>query len=148
MWYVASYPYLCSALTAMRLLKRLRAASAPFPFPVDFVATFVPEDLDTRPARDLLDAWAAEEGGKVRNFTSLKRGVKDSYYRATYQKFHSFLLTEYERVVVMDADGFAVRSLDDLFLVRMGEGARLAAPQGYWFKREGVTTGWQKGGLG
>ena len=55
---------------------------------------------------------------------------------------------EYARVIHMDADGFPLKSLDHLFLLRMAEGTRVAAPQGYWFKKQGVGVGWQRGCLG
>ena len=79
---------------------------------------------------------------------AIKASSRNLFFRATYEKFHSFLLTEYTRVIHMDADGFPLKSLDHLFLLRMAEGTRVAAPQGYWFKKQGVGVGWQRGCLG
>ena len=69
----------------------------------------------------------------------------DKYYRATYQKFRAFLLTEYDRVVVMDADGFALKNLDHLFLLKFPGEVKLAAPQQYWAEDFGVRLAWQAG---
>ena len=84
-----------------------------------------------------MQTWQ-DGGGLLRNFTSLKAGVKDLYYRATYQKFHAFLLTDFARVVVMDADGFPLKNLDHLFFVKFPPGVKVAAPQAYWFSNKGV----------
>ena len=67
-----------------------------------------------------------------RIFKSLKNFVSNPYYKGSLQKFYSFLLTEYLRVIVLDADGVPLRSLDHLFLLRLPYGVHLAAPQGYW----------------
>ena len=92
-WYVTSYPYLCSALTALRLLKKARAMdNIPFPFPVDYVVTYVPEDMESsRPAQDLLSDWI-KEGGTLRNFTALRDGVKDTYYKYGNIRMRSYIL--------------------------------------------------------
>ena len=47
-WYAASNPYLCSALTAFKLLKKAREreqGSREEQLDVDFVLTYVPSDL-------------------------------------------------------------------------------------------------------
>ena len=98
---------------------------------------YVPTDLPGEMNLALLDRWV-EEGGVLREFSSLKEGVFNGYYQKTYQKFHSFLLTDYERVILMDADGFVLQNLDHLFLLQFPEGTHIAAPQGYWFENEGV----------
>ena len=43
----------------------------------------------------------------------------------------------------MDSDGFAMKNLDHLFYIDMGydhngNGVQIAAPQGYWFKDNGL----------
>ena len=56
------------------------------------------------------------------------------YYRGSFHKFFAFLLYDsFDRVVLMDADGIPVTSLDHLFLLPLPKNVRLAAPQGYWF---------------
>ena len=62
-------------------------------------------------------------------------------FSGNYNKFFSFLLTRYARVIVLDSDGFALSSLDHLFLLKFPPGVRIAAPQAYWLKGEGVTIG-------
>ena len=47
------------------------------------------------------------------------------------------MLTDYERVVVMDADGIPVTDLDHLFLLPLPNNVYLAAPQAYWFHDAG-----------
>ena len=63
------------------------------------------------------------------------------YFPGNYNKFYSFLLTGYARVIVLDSDGFALSNLDHLFLLRFPSGVRIAAPQAYWLMGDGVTVG-------
>ena len=69
-------------------------------------------------------------------------------FREVYQKFNVFLLTEYKRVILMDADGFALHNLDHLFTMKLPEGTKLASSQSYWFDHQGVEVGWQDDCLG
>ncbi len=62
-------------------------------------------------------------------------------FAGSYNKFFSFLLTDYTRVVAFDSDGFAFADLDHLFLLRMPPGVRVAAPQAYWLRGDGVVVG-------
>merc|ERR1719362_992391 len=56
-------------------------------------------------------------------------------------KFNSILLSEYKRVIFMDSDGLANANLDHLFFLPFPENIFMAAPQGYWFGKDGVTIG-------
>eukprot|EP00095_Tigriopus_kingsejongensis_P001240 maker-scaffold160_size295910-snap-gene-1.41 protein:Tk01240 transcript:maker-scaffold160_size295910-snap-gene-1.41-mRNA-1 annotation:"hypothetical protein DFA_05069" len=140
-WHATSKTYLCSALTAFIILRDIRRVTqGSKDFQVDFVLVMVPEDLSDTASQGLLQRWKYE-GGVVRNFTSLKKGIKSSYYRGTYQRFHAFKLVEYDRIVIMDADGFPLKNLDHLFQVILPSNTSLAAPQGYWFNRNGLSQG-------
>ena len=55
--------------------------------------------------------------------------IKLSFLFFFPQKFYSFLLTEYSRVIYMDSDGFAVSDLSHLFTADLPKEAELAAPQ-------------------
>ena len=44
---------------------------------------------------------------------------------------------DYERLVVMDADGIPMTDLDHLFLLPLPDNVYLAAPQAYWFEDAG-----------
>jgi alpha-N-acetylglucosamine transferase len=68
----------------------------------------------------------------------LEYHIQDFYYRGCYEKFYVFLLTEYERVVLLDADGIATNNLDHLFWLKLPENVELASPQGYWFQNSGL----------
>ena len=48
-------------------------------------------------------------GGKMAQSPSLKKYVKNGYYRGSLQKLQVFLLTQYKRVISMDADGIALK---------------------------------------
>jgi alpha-N-acetylglucosamine transferase len=63
--------------------------------------------------------------------------LKDHYYRGALEKFNTFLLTDYDRVIVMDSDGLVFHNIDHLFGISFPEGVQIAAPQGYWFEKEG-----------
>lgn len=80
-------------------------------------------------------------------FKSLKGYVNNPYYKGSLQKFYSFLLTDYARVIVLDADGLPLRSLDHLFLLTFPRGIHLAAPQGYWLDNFGFVDAKDSGSL-
>ena len=139
-WYVASYAYLCSALVAMKRLQNVKEDASNIT--VDYVIVYVESDLKSSQDHQLLKTWVIEGGKLMSNFTSLKHYIsKNSYYQACYQRFYTFLLTEYDRVISMDADGIAVKSLDHLFHAAFPPGISIAAPQGYWFENQGLTVG-------
>ena len=50
-------------------------------------------------------------------------------------------------MIVLDADGVPLRSLDHLFLLRFPRGIHLAAPQGYWLDNYGFVDKESKGSL-
>ena len=105
---------------------------------MDFILIYVPTDLPGK--RHLYKYWQ-DEGGLLREVKSLRHYLKsDGYYQASYQKFYSFLLTEYDRVIMMDADGVPLKNLDHLFHIKFPGNVQIAAPQGYWFKYQGLTT--------
>ena len=56
-------------------------------------------------------------------------------------KFNSLLLTEYKRVIFMDSDGLVNANLDHLFFLPFPENMSIAAPQGYWFGKDGIRIG-------
>ncbi len=78
-------------------------------------------------------------GGKIRRFKGLGHHLHDIYYKYSLQKFNAFLLTDYDRVVVMDADGLAASNLDHLFFLPLNNRVPIAAPQGYWFQDQGFS---------
>ncbi|XP_059091685.1 uncharacterized protein LOC131887172 [Tigriopus californicus] len=137
-WYISEAHYLCSALVSMKRLKALRAESK-FPYPVDFVMVHTKEDRIDNTPHNLVKQWETEGGIRV-SFPSLRGFITNSYYKTSLQKFHIFLLN-YTRVISMDADGVALNNMDHLFLLKLPQGVRMAAPQGYWFNNEGFITG-------
>ncbi|KAJ3077351.1 hypothetical protein HDU98_000001 [Podochytrium sp. JEL0797] len=60
------------------------------------------------------------------------------YYRFCLAKIYVFTLTQYDRVVVMDSDGFPLRNLDHLFDTPMG--TPVAGAQMYWGNKEWFTS--------
>ena len=74
----------------------------------------------------------------MEHFKPLGHYIKGSTYKHTYQKFHTFVLKDFHRVTVMDADGFAISELDHLFFLNLTSKIPIAAPQGYWFGGEGL----------
>ena len=105
-WYATDNIYLCSALVAMKQLKKLRKSTN---MRVDYVLIFSSDDfLDAR--SKLLEAWVAN-GGIIQEFEPLGQYLKSGYYKKCLQKFHAMLLFEYSRVVIMDSDGIANHDL-------------------------------------
>ena len=80
---------------------------------------------------------ASFSGGIIKEFKPLGHHLSDRYYKRCYQKFHAILLTEYQRVIIMDSDGLTQHNLDHLFYLPFPQGIKLAAPQGYWFDNDG-----------
>ena len=111
---------------------------------MDYVLVHSEEDVMGEDSIALLRMWR-EEGGKAREFDQdlIKRRVKTVFHRGNYNKFFSFLLTGYARVIVLDSDGFALSTLDHLFLLRFPPGVRIAAPQAYWLRGDGIAMGTQ-----
>ena len=97
----------------------------------------VPNSVVSNHTKSMFDMWQ-QEGGVLRNFGSLSSHLHDNYYKGCYEKLYVFLLKEYTRVIIMDADGLAANDLDHLFWLSMPRGIQIAAPQGYWFKKEGL----------
>ena len=85
-------------------------------------------------SKRILPKWS-EYGGLLRPINrSLKHHSANFYYRGSFHKFFAFLLYDsFDRVLVMDADGIPVTTMDHLFLLPLPENVSLAAPQGYWF---------------
>ena len=57
---------------------------------------------------------------------SLEHYIHFDYYRGVLEKLYVFQLTDYDRVIVMDADGFPNNNLDHLFWLTMPEGTFIA----------------------
>ena len=93
--------------------------------------------------KDFLFHFYQYIGGVLREFASLDHHLSDQYYKGCLMKFNSILLTEYKRIIFMDSDGLANANLDHLFFLPFPENIFMAAPQGYWFGKDGVTIGKQ-----
>jgi alpha-N-acetylglucosamine transferase len=108
-----------SYLVGVRTLRASLAASgSPYPLVV-----MVTDGIDAR-SRQLL----AEEGCVVRDVEPLRpaRDVPDSYANARFAevwtKLAAWRLTEYERVVVLDADMLVTQDMDELFALELAAG--------------------------
>ena len=107
-------------------------------YTVNYVLIFSEEYRNSNTThQSLFDDWT-KEGGSLRTFPSLELFLIEDGYRGCLEKFYAFLLTDYDRVIAMDTDGFPNSNLDHLFWLPMPKGIELAAPQGYWFSNEGV----------
>ncbi|TRY70741.1 hypothetical protein TCAL_12816 [Tigriopus californicus] len=141
-WYASSPQYLCSALVALKILQNHRSKLGPLPYELDYVLMFVDSTLTDKAFANLTEKWEYE-GGVLQNVTSLAKFAKgkSTFYKPTYQKFHAFQLIKYDRLILMDSDGFTMHQLDHLFQLEFPPGIQLAAPQGYWFRDKGVVIG-------
>ncbi|TRY74954.1 hypothetical protein TCAL_08660 [Tigriopus californicus] len=140
-WYAASTPYLCSALTALKWLQNHRLKNPwPIKFHVDYILMFVNKNLPGGVNNDLLGQWKLA-GGLLKNMSSVVAAGPHPYYKATYQKFQAFKLIEYARAIFLDADGIPLKTLDHLFQIRLPSNITIAAPQAYWFKNNGILPG-------
>ena len=86
-------------------------------------------ELSTTHSKRILPKWV-EYGGMLGPMKrDLRRYSENLYYRGSLHKFFAFLLHgDFERVVVMDADGVPLSDLDHLFLLPLPENVSLAAP--------------------
>lgn len=64
--------------------------------------------------------------------------VHDEWYRHCLTKLRIFQLTQYKRVIYMDADALPLRSLDELF--DLSDDYGVAAPRAYWLDQPWVTS--------
>jgi alpha-N-acetylglucosamine transferase len=106
-------------LTGVRVLRAsLERVGSPYPFVVAVTPSV--EDAD----RALLEA----DGFLVREVAPVRppAGLRDAYANARFAEVWSKLgvwgLTEFERLVVLDADMLAVRNLDELFDLELAPG--------------------------
>jgi hypothetical protein len=65
-------------------------------------------------------------------------GVKVWHYRHCLVKLKVLTLTEYERVLFVDADAIPLRSLDDILSLPLS--GPIAAPRAYWLKQPAWTS--------
>ena len=81
-WYVADTKYLCSALTAMQMLQKVRKAekNSSVDYKVEFVAMYVPRDLKKSADKALLLKWE-QSVGVLKRFDNFKDWLKVRYYR-------------------------------------------------------------------
>ena len=88
----------------------------PANYTVDYVLIYSDEYYKSSSPQHstLFEDWKTE-GGILRTFPSLENHLTDGYYRGCFEKFYVFLLTEFDRVMLMDADGFPNSNLDHLF---------------------------------
>jgi hypothetical protein len=107
-------------------------------YTVDYVLIFSEEYHNSNSTHLSLFEYWIQEGGITRTFPSLEQFLIEDGYRGCLEKLYVFLLTDYDRIILMDTDGFPNNNLDHLFFLPIPQGIQLAAPQGYWFSNEGV----------
>lgn len=72
-------------------------------------------------------------GVQLHPSSELQYMSKENTWRSSFTKLLAFNETEYKRVLSMDADGYVLKSLDDLFLRNSSiKNPVLAAPRAYW----------------
>ncbi len=79
-----------------------------------------------------------EMGVLTRRVATESSHVRNRYYRDCLIKLKALGLTEYERVVFVDADAIPLRGLDFLFSLPFDE--PIAAPSAYWVRQPYWTT--------
>jgi hypothetical protein len=79
-----------------------------------------------------------EMGVSTRRVATELLHIRGGYYRDCLIKLKALGLTEYERVVFVDADAMPLRSLDFLFSLPFDE--PIAAPSAYWVRQPYWTT--------
>ena len=120
MWYATQPNYFCSAIAAMRLLKKLRGAEdgTANTITVDYVLVYSKEDLLTERSKKFAQKFK-DEGGILREFPSAdKKGLRDAMYGGSVGRFNAFKLTEYDRLIMTDADGMPMKNMDHLFQLK------------------------------
>ena len=66
------------------------------------------------------------------------RFVYEDWYRDCLTKLRVFQLTEYDRIIYLDADTIPLKPLDELF--DLPDDVTIAAPRAYWLEQPWVTT--------
>ncbi|KAL7753634.1 magnesium ion transporter [Sorochytrium milnesiophthora] len=126
-FYVTRPEYLCSAMVNAHQLRTLSLTSAD----TDIVLLHTPEL-----------AFAPIHRQRVRELNVTVREVArmpshDGLYQDVLVKLRVWQMTDYDRIVFLDADMLVLRSLDHLFEL---EPVELAIPRAYWFKHRVLTS--------
>ncbi|SDU86206.1 Glycosyl transferase family 8 [Microlunatus sagamiharensis] len=110
-------------LTGVRVLKAsLARVGSPYPFVVVVTPTISAED------RALLEADGCllREVAPIRPPAGLRESYANARFAEVWTKLAVWTLTEFERLVVLDADMLVVRNMDELFDLDLGP-SRVAA---------------------
>ncbi|EGG25002.1 hypothetical protein DFA_03248 [Cavenderia fasciculata] len=120
-FYITQPEYFCVATITTHRLRQWTDVDIVFVFVESFVPDpFIVARLDALP------------NIKYKTFSNIKSSHDSkSMWVESFNKFHVFRLTEYDRLIYLDADTYILRSLDHLFAL---PDASLAAPRAYWFK--------------
>jgi alpha-N-acetylglucosamine transferase len=112
---------MCSALVNVHRLQLVGAS------PLSEAVIIIPPGFEPLPAHK---ASAERLGVRLVRAPQLRGPTLTGYYADCMAKLYSFNLTEYARVVFLDADSVVLRPLDALF--DLPDAAPLAAPRAYW----------------
>jgi len=120
-FYAAENNYMCSALANVHRL-RGAGADAAIAFVIILPDNFTPTPAHAEAARKL--------GAELVRVPPLLGPTLSGYYRDCMAKLYVFNLTQFDRVVFMDADSVVLKPMDAFFA--LPDGADLAAPRAYW----------------
>ena len=116
-WWTSQSDYTWSALVAIKSLKSTNPSEQ-----IDFVL------IHTIALSDKQNQWLDVFGVKCISFENTV-AVKNSYYKHANNKLYIFKLTQYAKVLFMDADSMPLQNLDHMF---MFPDAPIVAPCSYW----------------
>ena len=116
-WWTSQSDYTWSALVAIKSLKSTNPSEQ-----IDFVL------IHTIALSDKQKQWLDVFGVKCISFENTV-AVKKSYYKHANNKLYIFKLTQYAKVLFMDADSMPLQNLDHMF---MFPDAPIVAPCSYW----------------
>ncbi|CAD7936954.1 unnamed protein product [Amoebophrya sp. A120] len=95
---------------------------------ISTMTAFMIASTSSQEREPLFDSFPTADGNAAPSIS------KSAYYSGFHMKFEAWSLTQYERVVLLDADSFVLKSLAHLFL--LPKEYAFAAPFAYWFVRK------------
>ena len=119
-FYITDERYACAARVLVRQLRAYGSRAA-----------YLVVHMRGKLSRKTVQAMA-EEAIDVREVEGLPFAKGMAYYRDVLVKLRVFEQFDYDRLVFMDADTFALASLDDLFHLRLEGDEKIAAPWNYY----------------
>ncbi len=125
-FYATNYKYAIAVCVAVKRLQQTNVRND-----VDFVVLHLPV------SKYILDAMRKMDIITI-SVNALPYYLNNDYFKDCLVKLRIFQLTQYERIIYLDADAIPLKNIDHLFSLPFSE--MIAAPRAYWLQQPFVTS--------